>query len=139
METPSPNDTAPARKAIAHVSLSARAGRALWPLIAAAATSYLLYRASPMLLLTVGAAAFGWLLWGIAHRVLTDTGPQWLPKAVAGGVWLLYAMQLVYGWREEMGYWATVWQVFGWTLFTTLFWAVVLICVVNLLVKAMNR
>ena len=111
---------------------------ALLPILAVLVASYFLYMASPVLLLIAGAAALGGLMWGIAKAFLTHSGPAWLPPAMAGGMWLVYAMRLVYGWREEMGYLASLWHVFGRIFLSTLFWGLVLFTVVRLLEKLLK-
>jgi hypothetical protein len=109
--------------------------QAVLPLLLVAAASYFLYRVSPVWLLLAGAAALGWLVWALAQTLLRHTGPAWLPQAVAGVIWLVYAMRLVHGWREEIGYAASLWHVFGWTFLSTLFWGLLLMGAVRFLEK----
>lgn len=113
-----------------------RAARVLAPVLAAVASSFLLYRAWPVLLLAVGAACLGWLLWQLTHALLPQVQPPWLPQAIAGAMWLLYAMQLAYGWRLEMGYWVSLWTVFGWYFINALFWAAVLAWAARAILKS---
>lgn len=137
MDTPRPGDTPP-EAAPPAASFRSRALWALAPILFVGAASYFLYRVSPVLLLISGAVALGWLVWGVAQALLRHTGPAWLLQAVAGGIWLVYAMRLVYGWREEMGYAASLWHVFGWAFLSTLFWGLLLIGAVRLLEKWMK-
>lgn len=134
MDTPRPDKTHPDTRT-PNAVVGGRAVWALLPIPVVVVASYFLYMASPVLLLLAGAAALGGLTWWVAKALLTDSGPAWVAPAVAGGIWLVYAMRLVYGWRAEMGYLASLWHVFGWTFLSTLFWGLMFIGAVRLFEK----
>lgn len=100
-----------------------RLGLLLLPLGAALVACYVLYRTWPVLLPLLGAGCMGLLL----ARLLPGRlgGLRWprVPQAVAAVLWLVYAMQISYGWRLELGYWASLGLVFGWPCVLTVFWA----------------
>lgn len=99
---------------------------ALAPVLLALLVSYLAYRSWPFMVPMLGMLSMGWL----QHRMLRAWPPGAEPVALthglAAGIWLVYAMYTVYGWRLEMGYWASLWLVFGGPFVMALFWAAVL-------------
>jgi hypothetical protein len=137
MDTQSP-DTQPHAAQSTKATLRPQLLWALSPLLAVLIGSYFLFLASPLLLLLVGAIALGWLIWVMSGAMLSHAEPAWLRPAVAGGVWLVYAMRLVYGWRQEMAYLGSLWHVFGWTFLSTLFWGFVLAWALRLLDKSLK-
>lgn len=128
MDTPSPGQPtrAPASAPTQPLAWQRRLWCAVWPLILVSLSSYFLYRASPTVFLLAGAAALGWLRLRMATVVLLNARPEWVPQVLAAVMLLIYFMQIIYGWREESSYWATLWHVLGWNLVASLFWTFVL-------------
>ncbi len=100
-----------------------RMGWLLLPLGAALAGCFLLYRTWPVLLPLLGAGCMGLLLARLLPGRLGSLRLAWVPRALAALLWLAYAMQVAYGWRLELGYWASLALVFGWPFIHTVFWA----------------
>ncbi len=118
-ETPftPPPQAAPTR------ALQWRLALLLVPLSVALAGSFLLYRTWPLLLPLLGAGCMGLLLAWLLPGRLASLRLAWVPQVVATLLWLVYAMQVAYGWRLELGYWASLGMVFGWPFILTVFWA----------------
>lgn len=114
---PDPAETSrPARQAMA----------LLLPVGVALLASFLLHALWPVLLPLLGAGCTGLLLTRLLPGRLGGLRLAWLPAALAGLLWLVYAMQVAYGWRLELGYWAGLALVFGWPFVHTLLWAVLI-------------
>lgn len=113
------------RQATALISRAAalRLALLLLPLGAALVGCFLLYRTWPVLLPLLGAGCTGLLLARLLPARLGSLRLAWVPQAVAAVLWLVYAMQIAYGWRLELGYWASLGLVFGWPFIQTVFWA----------------
>ncbi len=100
-----------------------RLAMALLSLAAALVGCFWLYRTWPVLLPLLGAGCTGLLLARLLPARLGSLRLPWVPQIVAALLWLVYAMQVAYGWRLELGYWASLGLVFGWPFILTLFWA----------------